>query len=150
MNFGLKGLQCMKREVCERWGIFIIGHDHKSMSILRRNLDTWVVVLRWGWEFAGLPRSWKSPGISGILKIYGISGKDMEFRLKLTKVMGKSWNFEIRTKSHGIWPKGTTFYKSLLLRGNLEFWILLRVPVTGSPPTTMLILCYLLPYFITF
>ncbi len=41
---------------------------------------------------------WKSHGISGILQI---SGKVMECRPKLTKVMEKSWNFEIRTKSHG-------------------------------------------------
>ena len=52
-------------------------------------------------DITGLPRSWKSHGISGILKFSGISGKVMEFRLKLTKVMEKSWNFEIRTKSHG-------------------------------------------------
>ncbi len=29
--------------------------------------------------FTGLPRSWKSHGISGILKFSGISGKVMEF-----------------------------------------------------------------------
>ena len=50
----------------------------------------------------GLPRSWKShDGISGNSKISRISGKVMEFRLKLTKVTETSWNFEIRTKSHG-------------------------------------------------
>ncbi len=50
----------------------------------------------------GLPRSWKSHEISGILKFSGISGKVMEFCLKLMKVMEfcdtvmeKSW------KSHG-------------------------------------------------
>ena len=48
-----------------------------------------------------MPRSWKSHGISGILKFSGISGKVMEFCLKLMKVMEKSWNFEIMTKSHG-------------------------------------------------
>ncbi len=41
-------------------------------------------------SIAGLPRSWKSHGISGILKFSGISGKVMEFRLKLMKVMEKS------------------------------------------------------------
>ncbi len=49
-----------------------------------------------------LPRSWESHGISGILKFSGISTKVMEFRLKLMKVMEKSWNFELMTKSHGI------------------------------------------------
>ncbi len=55
----------------------------------------------------GLPRSWKSHGISGILKFSGISGKVMEFLLILQRVnievmefcdtvMEKSW------KSHGI------------------------------------------------
>ncbi len=24
MNFGAKGLECMKQEVCERWGIFML------------------------------------------------------------------------------------------------------------------------------
>ncbi len=32
-----------------------------------------------GWCVVGLPRSWKSQGISGILKFSGISGKVMEF-----------------------------------------------------------------------
>ena len=48
----------------------------------------------------------------------------MEFRLKLMKVMEKSWNFEIMAKSHG---KVMEFdkhilhiYKSLPLRGNLS------------------------------
>ncbi len=40
---------------------------------------------------SGLTRSWKGHGISGI------SGKVVEFSLKLTKVMEKSWGFEIRT-----------------------------------------------------
>ena len=47
---------------------------------------------------AGLPQSWKN---HGILKISGISGKVMEFLLKLGRVMEKSWNFEIGAKSHG-------------------------------------------------
>ncbi len=46
----------------------------------------------------GLPRSWKSHGISAILKFFGISGKVMEFRLKLMKLMEKSRNFEIMAK----------------------------------------------------
>ncbi len=58
----------------------------------------------------GLPRSWKNPGI---LKF---SGKVMEFRLKLTKVMEKSRNFEIRTQSHGI--------LSWKCRGNPEIGLL--------------------------
>ena len=65
----------------------------------------------------GLPRSWKSHGISGIFKFSGISGKVMEFLLKLGKVMEKSWYFEIGAmefydtvmekswKSHGILPQ---------------------------------------------
>ena len=36
---------------------------------------------------SGLPRSWKSHGISGILTFSGISGKVIEVRLKLAKVM---------------------------------------------------------------
>ncbi len=42
----------------------------------------------------GLPRSRKSHGISGILTFSGISGKVMEFRLKLMMVMEKSWNLK--------------------------------------------------------
>ncbi len=63
--------------------------------------------------------SWKSRGMSGILKFSRISGKVMEFKLKLTKVMEKSWNFEIRTKSHGIWPIAPTFYQLAPLRVDL-------------------------------
>ena len=45
------------------------------------------------YPFTGLPRSWKSYGISGIFKFSGISGKVMQFWLKLGRVMEKSWNF---------------------------------------------------------
>ncbi len=41
---------------------------------------------------AGLPRSLKSHGISGILQFSGISGKVMEIRLKLMKVMETTKN----------------------------------------------------------
>ena len=65
-----------------------------------------------------MPRSWKSHGISGILKISGISGKVMEFRVKLTMVMEKSWNFEKKDKkswkSHGIFPIGVTIGPTFL------------------------------------
>ncbi len=40
-----------------------------------------------------------------ILKFSGISGKVMEFWLKLGRVMKKSWNFGIRANCHGIWQK---------------------------------------------
>ena len=46
----------------------------------------------------GIPQSLKSHEMCGILKI---SGKVVEFILKMTKVMEKSFDFEIRTKSLG-------------------------------------------------
>ncbi len=72
----------------------------------------------------GLPRSWKSHGISGILKFSGISGKVMKFCLKLMKVMEKSWNFEIMAKRHGkvmeFDKRILHIYKSPPLHGNLS------------------------------
>ncbi len=41
-------------------------------------------------------------GHGKVMEFSGISGKVMEFCLKLMKVMEKSWNFEIMAKSHGI------------------------------------------------
>ncbi len=62
-----------------------------------------MAVKLWAFEdshFPGLPRSWKNHGISGTLKFSEISGKVLEFLLKLGRVMEKSWNFEIGAKSH--------------------------------------------------
>ncbi len=48
-----------------------------------------------------MPRSWKSHGISGILKFSGISGK-VKIQLMCMSIK-RSWNFVIRSwKSHGI------------------------------------------------
>ncbi len=48
----------------------------------------------------------------------------MEFRLKLNKVMEKSWNRKIRPKCHGKVMKltniGLTFYETVLIWGDLS------------------------------
>ena len=88
------------------------------IKILRSPIQGMSCIL---YDCTGLPRSWKSHGISGILKF---SGKVMEFWRKLGWVMEKSWNFEIWAKSHG---KVMEFDKQILnshelapLRGSLS------------------------------
>ena len=64
---------------------FVSGHSNqKTLELL--------VLTLWPRVVTVIEKSWNIWNLK-------ICGKVMEFRLKLTKVMEKSWNFEMRTKS---------------------------------------------------
>ncbi len=98
------------------------------MKIGNREKMSLLLIPPRGHQGPGLPRSWKSHGFSGILKFSGISGKViefllkvdrvkfsgipgkvMEFLLKMDRIMEKSWNFKIGEKSWENHRKRTFF-----------------------------------------
>ncbi len=68
-------LLCVNRSSSqETWVCLSVGYHH----ILVLSCHCFKLFINAG-TVTGLPRSWKSHGISGILKFSGISGKVMEF-----------------------------------------------------------------------